>query len=348
MTTSSSALLQGGGASVLGGLLIVAGVTSFKAFRVGMVYELALINAALFAPAFAVALYYHIAAPKHAFDFRKLFTDSTRVQVGVFTMLYYLFTYCSYQLLPITLGVPLFMTFPLMIMALSPWVKGTAVPTWQESGCIGLIVLGLGGFFLHAATKTTGASTSLAVGLVLGVLGAVSMALRMLYTAQRPTAAPVRAAADVQRDDPEQTEAGVLSVQLLETSTIGLIGFGVLSVVLACVPASWLTWLTTRGVPAGLVDRRNSVTTLLVLFVAFVVCLGGGNLSYIYADNKLSPTVFAVGQYTTVLFSVLAGVFVLGESASVPKLVGLGLIIVGGALLVYLKTRPKKPRALQR
>ena len=175
-------------------------------------HTLALINAALFAPAFAVALYYHIADPKHAFDFRKLFTDSTRVQVGVFTMLYNLFTYCSYQLLPITLGVPLFMTFPLMIIALSPWVKGTAVPTWQESVCIGVIAFGLGGFFLHAATKTTGTSTSHAVGLVLGVLGAVSMALRMLYTAQRPTAAPVRAAVDVQRDDPEQTEAAARNV----------------------------------------------------------------------------------------------------------------------------------------
>ena len=346
MSSSPTSLLQGGGASVLGGLLIASGVTCFKVFRIGMVYEIALVFAALFVPAFAVAMYYHVTAPQNAFDFRKLFTDSTRVEVGVYTMFYYLFTYCSYQLLPITLGVPLFMTFPLMIMGLSPLVKGTAMLTWKESGCIGLMVLGLAGFFLHAATATTTTThqTSLIVGLLFGVLGAVSMALRMLYTAQRPTKAPVRAAVDVQSDNPEQTETGVLSVQMLETSTVGLLVFSVLSTVLACVPASWLKRLTTWGVPAGLVDRSTShgASTFVLLFLVFMVFLGAGNLSYIYADNKLPPTLFAVGQYSVVLFSMLSGVFIFGESASVSKLVGLGLIIVGGALLVYLKTRPAR------
>lgn len=343
-----SSLTAGVLAQALGSICIVGTVTCLKRFHVGLTYELAVLLLAMFVPSVCIVLYFHArkssSQPNANSNARNLwaglFTDRRRLAVGAYTLGYFALTYSAYRLLPITLAMPLFVTYPIMDVFLSSWVNGTPLPTWKQSGAIALLVVGVAAFFYDAIGTVM--TPTVVGGIVLGVLGALSMALRMIYTAHRPTAgAPVRARQDIQLAHPDAHTVEVLGVQMLETSTLACIVFVVLACVLMCVPESWLGQLRAWGVPDALTDRsvRGGAPTLLIMFVCFVVLSFGGNTLLIAADDRLPTQVYASGVYLMVLFSVIAGYMFLGESATPAKLVGLALVLTGGGLLVYWRDR---------
>lgn len=409
-------LPYGIGAELIGTLFIIISITCLKHFKVGLVYELALMLGALFTSSLAIWLYYRfvrkpnpkpaqISSPTsptspsspptsitystdHTFRFTDLFTDPLRLEVGLYTFGYFLLTYSSYRLLPITIAMPIFVTYPVMDILLSSVIDKTPGPDAKQ--WVGIVVLLAGvGAFLYNATSTV-VTPTIVVGIVCGFLGALSIALRMIYTAHRPVmGAPVRPVGDVLKDHPEHairvvaptqsnadTEEGFvttsstpttltttapttastaaptnhkplytpslyhLSIQMLETSTVGMLIFVALTVILMCMPQSWLTYLTrTLGVPESILSRSTDggCTTMLLAFCIYAVFTFWGNALLIASDDMLPTNIYACLVYSAVLFSMVSGYFVLGETVSVSEWVGLLLVIVGGVGVVWWK-----------
>lgn len=372
---SSSLLGWGVGTEVVGTLLIIVSVSVLKCFHLGIVYKLALMLVALFVLSVAMVAV-HTVGPwkthdthftRSTFDVRELFVDKRRLQVGLFTLGYFLCTYASYSLLPITLAMPLFVTYPVIDILLSPLVNHTTLPNWKQWCGVGLL---MGGVAIYLYEGYTHVHTSgMTVGVVLALLGSLSIALRMIYTKDRPTmGAPVRHSAEVQAEHPEWVSPAQramdkrrvtavaaadddrprrpsvyhVGIQMLETSTIAMLVFVVLAVGLACVPASCLARLRDHlGVPEAIVSRSlgGSGWGVLLVFGVFVVCTGGGNALLIAADDVLPTNIFASLVYTSVLFSMLSGYFFLGERVAALEVVGMVCIIVGGVLLVALRDK---------
>lgn len=357
---SSSTIPAGITAEVVGTLFIITSVTCLKHFDVGLFYELALMLTGIFVPACLVMLYYRHTSDKTRFAFSDLFTDRARLNVGVYTFGYFLCTYCSYRLLPLTIAMPIYVTYPVMDILLSAVINKTPMPDGGQWVGIAVLLAGVA-TFLYDATSTA-ITPSVVCGIVLGFVGALSVALRMIYTAHRPVmGAPVRPTHEVKRDHPEHhptaaTEASDaptegdkplyvpspyhLSIQMLETSTVGMLLFAALAVAIACVPESWLTYCTdVLEVPKSLLSRSTDGgwKTLLVMFGVYVVFTCGGNTLLVASDDMLPTNLFACLVYTAVLFSMLSGYFVLGESVSAAEVVGMVLVIVGGVGVVWRK-----------
>ena len=335
----------------------------------------------------------------HTFRFTDLFTDPLRLEVGLYTFGYFLLTYSSYRLLPITIAMPIFVTYPVMDILLSSVIDKTPGPDAKQWVAIVVLLAGVGAFLYNAtSTKIT---PTIVVGIICGFLGALSIALRMIYTAHRPVmGAPVRPVGHVLKDHPEHairvvaptqsnadTEGFVttsstpttltttaptaastaasttasttastaastnhkplytpslyhLSIQMLETSTVGMLIFVALTVILMCMPQSWLTYLTrTLGVPESILSRSTDggCTTMLLAFCIYAVFTFWGNALLIASDDMLPTNIYACLVYSAVLFSMASGYFVLGETVSVSEWVGLLLVIVGGVGVVWWK-----------
>lgn len=402
MPTAPPTLPYGIGAELIGTLFIIISITCLKHFQVGLVYELALMLGALFTSSLAIWLYYRfvrkpnpkpaqISSPTsptspsspptsithstdHTFRFTDLFTDPLRLEVGLYTFGYFLLTYSSYRLLPITIAMPIFVTYPVMDILLSSVINNTPGPDAKQWAAIVVLLTGVGAF-LYRATSTV-ITPTIVIGIVCGFLGALSIALRMIYTAHRPVmGAPVRPVGDVLKDHPEHairvastqpnadTERFVttsstpttaptnhkplytpslyhLSIQMLETSTIGMLCFVALTVILMCMPQSWLTYLTrTLGVPESILSRSTDggCTTMLLAFCIYAVFTFWGNALLIASDDMLPTNIYACLVYSAVLFSMASGYFVLGETVSISEWVGLLLVIVGGVGVVWWK-----------
>lgn len=389
---SSSVIPYGITAEVIGTLCIVISITCLKHFRIGLIYELALMLCALFVPALLILLYYrhvsptpptksHTATDDH-FRLTDLFTDGNRLEVGLYTFGYFLFTYSSYRLLPITIAMPIFVTYPVFDILLTPLINKTPGPNAKQ--WIGIVMLLAGvATFLHNATATV-VTPTIVFGICVGFIGAVSIALRMIYTAHRPVmGAPVRPVAHVLRDHPEHAVLTMitpstpitpitspthstpttttlttitsttttqytpslyhLSIQMLETSTIGMLCFLVLTALLASLPQRWITCFTrTMGIPKGLVSRSTDGgwPCMLLVFCIYCVFTFGGNTLLIAADDMLPTNLYACLVYVAVVLSMLSGYFVLGETVTMSELVGLLLIVVGGVGVVWWKKNP--------
>jgi hypothetical protein len=289
-----------------------------------------------------------------------LFTDPLRLEVGLYTFGYFLLTYSSYRLLPITIAMPIFVTYPVMDILLSSVIDKTPGPDAKQWVAIVVLLAGVGAF-LYNATSTV-VTPTIVIGIVCGFLGALSIALRMIYTAHRPVmGAPVRPVGDVLKDHPEHairvvaptqsntdTEGFVttsstpttltttastaastnnkplytpslyhLSIQMLETSTVGMLIFVALTVILMCMPQSWLTYLTrTLGVPESILSRSTDggCTTMLLAFCIYAVFTFWGNALLIASDDMLPTNIYGLG------------VFCVGRDG---ECFGMGWIIVG-------------------
>lgn len=402
MPPTPPTLPYGIGAELIGTLFIIISITCLKHFKVGLVYELTLMLGALFTSSLAIWLYYRfvrkpnptpaqISSPTsptspsspptsithstdHTFHFTDLFTDPLRLEVGLYTFGYFLLMYSSYRLLPITIAMPIFVTYPVMDILLSSVIDKTPGPDAKQWVAIVVLLAGVGAF-LYNATSTV-VTPTIVIGIVCGFLGALSISLRMIYTAHRPVmGAPVRPVGHVLKDHPEHairiaptqpnanTEGFVttsstpttaptnhkplytpslyhLSIQMLETSTVGMLCFVVLTVILMCMPQSWLTYLTrTLGVPESILSRSTDggCTTMLLAFCIYAVFTFWGNALLIASDDMLPTNIYACLVYSAVVFSMASGYFVLGETVSVSKWIGLLLVVVGGVGIVWWK-----------
>lgn len=410
MPTAPPTLPYGIGAELIGTLFIIISITCLKHFKIGLVYELALMLGALFTSSLAIWLYYRfvrkpnptpaqISSPTsptspsspptsithstdHTFRFTDLFTDPLRLEVGLYTFGYFLLTYSSYRLLPITIAMPIFVTYPVMDILLSSVINNTPGPDAKQWAAIVVLLTGVGAF-LYRATSTV-ITPTIVIGIICGFLGALSIALRMIYTAHRPVmGAPVRPVGHVLKDHPEhairvvvptQPDTNIetfvttastpmtsstrtpsssssgkplyipslyhLSIQMLETSTIGMLCFVALTVILMCMPQSWLTYLTrTLGVPESILSRSTDggCITIILAFCIYAVFTFWGNALLIASDDMLPTNIYACLVYSAVLFSMASGYFVLGETVSISEWVGLLLVIVGGVGVVWWK-----------
>ncbi len=247
-------------AEIVGTLLIITSLTVLKFYNVGTIIKLALVMLAMFLPYLLVVLGSMWSARNttrgfgyvngERFTFQSLFTNKHRLLVGVFTLGYFLFTYSSYSLLPLSIAMPIYVTYPVIDILLSPLINNRPWPTWKQWCGIGLLIIGIGTFLYDAFTIQY--SHNLSIGVVLGVLGAVFIALRMIYTKDRPIlGAPVRGR-DSPTDAPPPTVTGKVEevgVKMLETSTIGVIVFATLACFVYSMPSSWRKQLIGKGVP---------------------------------------------------------------------------------------------------
>lgn len=334
-------------AQILGAVLFLSATTCLKRFSsVGLVYQITLILTALFVPSFIALMSYNSVEPKKQFDFRQLFTDHRRRSIGIWTFIYFLCSYCSFKLLPLTLSMPLFFTFPVILIVASVWIDNKPFPSWQQN--IGTLVLfaGILSFMIDGISSKF--NTTLVVGLLLGLLGAIGSALRYAYTAEQPKmVVPSRTTKEVRSDNVVQRGAfDTLSIQLLESSTLPLIGFVVLSVLLSCVPTSWKSACINKGVPAALLNTDNGAHwgTIPLMFLVFLCFSYTANGLFTVADDRLSPPIYGTMLYRNVLLSVAFGYFFLGERVTIAKIIGMLLIVIGGAYLIYLNQNKSKVR----
>ena len=76
---------------------------------------------------------------------------------------------------------------------------------------------------------------------------------------------------------------------------------------------------------------------MLLAFCIYAVFTFWGNALLIASDDMLPTNIYACLVYSAVLFSMVSGYFVLGETVSVSEWVGLLLVIDGGVGVVWWK-----------
>ena len=333
----SATLAYGIGAMVASAVCNTVSKVVLKRYNVGVVYQITLLKLAMFVPALATVLYYN-ARPSEPratpFDFRALFTNPVRVVVGVCNFLFVLCVFLAYKLVPISYGIPLVYTFPIVTTVLGYFINGdTHVSTSALFG-YAVILCGLGVICYHAFPSTT--QPSFWVGTALIVVGVLALSLFYTFVKDPPSRELlVRSTREIYKDSLDRSTFNTASVQLLEATTIPLLLLTLLSVVVACLPSGVVARLTQWGVPETLLSTSTGTYgyTMLVLFVVYLVFAYGKLLFQIVGNDVLNTPTYSAMQYTNVLLALVAGFWLLGEHVHTSEWIGTALVVVGAVVV---------------
>lgn len=363
MTFPSHTILPYGEVELLVGTLFIAlSATCLKFVSASLANEMAIQMGILFIPSMMALLYFqHVQinslrnseelTKSPTFEWNMFLKDEDRLHTGLFTVIYVLGTCASFKLLPLTTSIPLLMTYPAieqLMMAFGNRNGHTSVRLLSYLQMMNIFILFSGvGILIWNTPSVDG----LGVGIGLGFIGAVSLAMRVVYKSHSPTlGVPVRRTVDVLEDHPENTIISNnkmattapslyhLAIQLIETSAIGLVVFGIVSILIAFMPNTWLNSMNkTFGVPLPLVSAEythnngnGKLFTFAYVAVVYLVFTLTGNTLQLMAHDTLSYVSYTSWLYVIVFFAFLFGHFILDEHVGCIQLLGMVLVVLGG------------------
>ena len=323
-----------------------------KFFSMNAILQINLYMLGLFIPALCIVLYYntkpsdtnnetfHNDSSEETptpFEMSSLFTNPIRVIVGSCNCIAMLMTYVSYKLLPISIGVPILYSYPIVYAILSYLINNIQIQTGELFGYaivfVSLCTMVYFNFNFHNSQNV--------VGFICLFIAVLAFGLYFTFLKDAPHRELLqRSTTDIYKEDTRRTTINISAIQLLESSTIPVIVLSVLSLCIHLLPSSIVESLVQQGIPAVLLETSSdfrhwwSIPVMLLLFsiIGFLT-----RIFQMIGVNVLPTLIDSSLLYFQVIVAAIAGYAVLGEHISLTEVGALIGIAIGAATIVYAR-----------
>lgn len=231
----------------------------------------------------------------------------------------------------------------------------------RQSGLVGHLAragAGLGAaFFLFYAVQVVPMATAISVSMTDGAICLVlaSLILKEKIGPRRTVAVAVSLAGAIVIIDPS------LGAITASTGTLGALAALAAAVFIAFESITY-RYLATRESALSIVLHLNGISALIAFIVAlnfefpksigeywpilFMGPLGAlGQLANVRAYALQEASFLAPIHYAGLIFSGLIGYFFFAEIPTLQSLLGMGLILLGAAIVLYVKAHPRHPNS---
>jgi len=286
-----------------------------KKFDVPLPYKITLGILAVFVPSLLVVSYY---SNKYNLKFRlaELFEDKKRLLAGFLYTAYVYFQYAGFNILPVSMSIPIFMSGPIIMTILDRIINKTPLNIAQLMA----FVISFIGIFLVVSSKVKISKKLIAVGSLLVFSATVSYAFALLILKQ------------VIPPEVKKYTLDMVNYELLITSFISLIISTLISVILLL-----FNLFNQKLLPSVLHHKALNIKHMVYVFISIFIISYIGNVFYYYSYSTLPLSTYGILENIEVIAALIIGYMFLNEKITPLKIGGCFTIILGIVMELYFK-----------
>ena len=288
-----------------------------KKFDVPLPYKITLGILAVFVPSLLVVNYYS-EKYKIKFSLAELFEDKKRLFAGFLYTLYIYFQYAGFNILPVSMSIPIFMSGPIIMTILDRIINKTPLNIAQIMAfCISFI-----GILLVVISKVKISKNLIAIGSFLVFSATISYALALLTLKQ------------VIPPEVKKYTFDMVNYELLITSFLSLIISSLISGILL-----FFNIFNQNLLPSVLRHKALNLKHMLYVFISIFIISYIGNVFYYYSYSTLPLSTYGILENIEVIAALIIGYVFLNEKITPMKIGGCFTIIMGIVMELYFKNK---------
>ena len=288
-----------------------------KKLDVPLQYKITLGILAVFVPSLIVVNFY---SNKYNIKFRlaELFEDKKRLFVGFLYTLYVYFQYAGFNILPVSMSIPIFMSGPIIMTILDRIINKTPLNIAQ----IMSFVVSFIGILLVVISKVKINKNLIAIGSLLVFSATLSYAMALLTLKQ------------VIPPEVEKYTFDMVNYELLITSSVSLIISSVISATLL-----FFNTFNQKLLPSAFHHKALNIKHMLYVFISIFIISYIGNVFYYLSYSTLPLSTYGILENIEVIAALIIGYMFLNEKITPLKIGGCFTIIIGIVMELYFKNK---------
>lgn len=288
-----------------------------KKFDVPLQYKITLGILAVFVPSLIVVHYY---SNKYniSFNFTELFDDKKRLFSGLLYFLYFYLSYVGFNILPVSMSIPIFMSGPIIMTILDRIINKTPLNIAQ----IISFVISFIGILLVVVSKVKINKNLVAIGSLL--VFSATFIYAYIFTTLKQLIPP-----NVQKHTFD-----MVNYELLIGSFIPLIISSLISIILL-ISNTFNKNVLHPTLHHGALNIKHMLCVLISIFIISYI----GNALYYYSYSALPISTYGILENIEVIASLIIGYLFLNEKITPLKIGGCFTIITGIIMELYFKNK---------
>jgi drug/metabolite transporter (DMT)-like permease len=255
----------------------------------------------------------------YQFKIQSLFHNPNRFIVGLMYVIYSATVYYGFRKTPASVGIPVYMTYPILILLFSHLINKSPLNRLQLIS----VLVSFTGVILVAYSHLD-KDTDYMKGVIALMCSAVAYALVYVIMQYKPGRIFLKTAAtSAHVSERDGTLWERMHMQLYNTNTLPFI-------------AAILYIVIRKPTPP-------TIGTATILFPIYILIGYVSQICYLYAYNRIPITTYGVLDNTAVIVALLIGRFLLGEKINKRRILGVVFIIAG--VIGETRTRTKINKA---
>ena len=298
-----------------------------KKYNVSLIYKIILIYLAIYIPSASIMFYYNRKNKKsEKFTILNLFKDPNRLTIGLLYSIYSFFIFYGFQVIPVSISLPIFMMAPLFIMFQSRIINNESFNILQLISAIIAFI----GIIIVSYSKSKVDNNTLIKGIIAMFIGSFSYALSFVLLDTNGERKLFKYFAFQEKEQKQKRKYfEELHVQMINTSFIPL----VLGIIVAVI----FKFLPNSLIPLPYHSKTDNINDMIKLFIIYIVLGYVVALCYFYSFNNLPINTYGALENFEIIMSLFVGYFLLNEHISLQKIIGCIIVITGIILEILFK-----------
>ena len=274
------------------------------------------------------------------FNLSSCFTKIPLV-LGIGNAMYYIFSGLSYIILPLSIGVPFFLLWPILRRVIGI-IQDKSISIFSSINTIVLFV-GILCFIFSGLYDLKSQSIYYTItGFIFGLIGVIGITIRWYYTPLLKINKPLltnnsynkrERFSNKNKDNNKDNNKDIIynsCVALLYSTFILFLCLLFLSICLYLIPDEHINLLKELGFPDKILNKYDlSFNSFIKSFVIFFIFSGLGNIGFTIGNLLLPYNIFTSIFYLNILISSIIGYIRLKESIDYYKIAGNIIILLG-------------------
>lgn len=289
-----------------------------KIIKVSFIYQLMCLCLGLFIPSTLTVLYYNSKLDNDKkFRFLDIIQNKNRMLFGILLTIFYITCTFGFKELPISISLPLFMLFPVLILISNKIINKIEIYGVEIIGSL-ITIIGIIAVCLSKTKQKISVTTILIM-----IVGTICLAISYTLLKVEPGRTLLIEDSKKMIDYEEKVDDDFLkaNIDLIQTSFIPLIFILLLAIISQNKHLS--------KVRKYLFNEKFNKFSFIKFSVISIILTYSYNLLYFESYNNLNPVIYAALENLEVVFSLLVGYFILNEKITANKIIGVILIIAG-------------------
>lgn len=246
---------------------------------------------------------------KYTLDYNiaKIFTNKTSLIIGILQTIYYFSLYYGLYLLPVSIGIPLFMLSPIIMTIMDKFVNGIEINMGQIIG----FIISFIGIILVVFSKSHTSFRQIVIGSIFIIICVLCYAY--VFTQMKK----------IVPEEEKKYLINSLNIQLLNYTFIPVLIYFI-SIIVIYIFNPKNIQIPNIGIIMQLI--------VIFFFLAYV-----SNNFYFYAYNNLSISTYGAIRNVGIIISMILGFFLLNEEMTIRKIIGSVIIIIGILVEIYFR-----------
>jgi len=280
-----------------------------KKYDINILIKLLICTFATLIPSLMVIYYYNY-KKYNDYDITQYFSNKMGVLIGIVSTIYYISFYYGFNLVPVSIGIPIFMITPFVMTLMDRYFNNIGINFGQIIG----FLISFIGIIMVVFSKTSINTNNLILGSIAIIISVITYSY--IY---------VKLNLAIPKNIDKESFLNQ-NIQLMILVLIPFIIFSILTIG---------SLLFTSSLPYKF--ELPTLKTILYLISVFIILSYIANLLYFYSYNNMPLSSYGVLENTEVIAAMVIGYLFLDEHMSLKKIFGSIIIVLGIVIEIFFK-----------